>query len=173
MVVVGLGTDGNYYVIDMVRDRLNLAERMERLFTLHRRYKPRQVRYERYGMLSDLDAIKWKQELENYRFDVTEVAGVTSKNDRIRRLLPIFEQGKMWLPKSLHVTDWQGTPVDLTRAFEEEEFASFPVGLHDDLMDALSRICEPDLRLVWPKEQRADAPPTPTHIQNHATAWMA
>ncbi len=173
MVVWGLGPDGNYYLIDMIRDRLNLAERMDRLFTLHRRHKPRQVRYERYGMLSDIDAVKWKQEQENYRFDVTEVAGVTSKNDRIRRLVPLFEQGKIWIPKSLNVTDWQGQTVDLVRALVEEEFASFPVGLHDDILDAMSRICEPDLKLAWPKERKVEESVPVHHYQAPATAWMS
>ena len=173
MVVVGLGTDGNYYVVDIVRDRLNLAERLNRLFDLHRKYKPLQVRFERYGMLSDLDAIHGRQEQENYRFQVTEVAGVTSKVDRIRRLIPLFEQGRIWLPKSLHVTDWQRQSVDLVRAFVEEEYAAFPSGLHDDLMDALARICEPDLKLVWPKEVKPQSEPQHSRVQELATAWMA
>ena len=173
MMVIGLGTDGNYYVLDMVRDRLNLAERLERLFTLHRKWKPRQVRYERYGMMADIEAIKARQETETYRFDVIEVGGVTSKQDRIRRLLPMFEQGKVYLPKSLHVTDWQKNPVDLVHSFVEEEYYPFPVGLHEDMMDAFSRIAEPDLKLVWPKEEVARPPEHIPQIEHVQTAWMA
>ena len=173
MIVVGLGSDGNYYVLDMVRDRLNLAERLDRLFTLHRKWKPKQVRYERYGMMADIEAIKARQESETYRFDVTEVAGVTSKQDRIRRLIPMFEQGKVYLPKTLHVTDWQKNTVDLVHSFIEEEYYPFPVGLHEDMLDALARIAEPDLRIVWPKEE---APRHDVHvpqIEHVQTAWMA
>ena len=173
MMVVGLGSDGNYYVLDMVRDRLNLAERLDRLFTLHRKWKPKQVRYERYGMMADIEAIKARQESETYRFDVTEVAGVTSKQDRIRRLIPMFEQGKVYLPKTLHVTDWQKNTVDLVHSFIEEEYYPFPVGLHEDMLDALARIAEPDLRIVWPKEE---APRHDVHvpqIEHVQTAWMA
>jgi predicted phage terminase large subunit-like protein len=173
MMVVGLNTDGNYYVLDMVRDRLNLAERCQRIFDLHRKWKPRQVRYERYGMLSDIEALKARMEGENYRFDVTEVAGVTSKHDRIKRLVPIFEQGRMWLPRTLNVSDWQRQTVDLVRAFVEEEYMGFPVGTHDDSMDALARICEPDLKLVWPKEEKPK-PQEPTPMRHErSTAWMA
>jgi predicted phage terminase large subunit-like protein len=173
MMVVGLGTDGNYYVLDMIRDRLNLAERLERLFTLHRKWKPKQVRYERYGMMADIEAIKSRQENETYRFDVTEVAGVTSKQDRIKRLLPIFEQGKMYLPKSMHTTDWQKTTVDIVHSFVEEEYFPFPVGLHDDMLDALSRIAEPELKLIWPKEEQQRPPERAPQIEHVATAWMA
>lgn len=171
--VIGLGKDGNYYALDIVRDRLNLTERVERLFTLHRKYKPKQVRWERYGNMSDAEAIKREQEHQNYRFDITEVAGQTSKDDRIRRLIPAFENGRIYLPKSLHVTDWQKNTVDLVRSFVEEEFYPFPTCLHKDLLDSLSRIAEPDLKLVWPKEQKAEYVPPPMQIQNHATAWMA
>ena len=173
MWVIGLGTDGNYYALDIVRDRLNLTERTERLFTLHRKWKPKQVRYERYGMMADIEHIKREQENQNYRFDVVEVAGVTSKDDRIRRLLPIFEQGKFYLPKSLHVTDWQKNTRDLVRDFVEEEYYPFPTCLHKDMLDALSRIAEPDLKLLWPKEEQLYAPPPMPQIQHSGTAWMA
>ena len=173
MMTIGLGTDGNYYVLDMVRDRLNLAERLDRLFLLHRKWKPKQVRYERYGMMADIEAIKARQETESYRFDVTEVAGVTSKVDRIRRLIPMFEQGKVYLPKSLNVTNWEKVPVDLVHSFIEEEFYPFPVGLHDDQLDAMSRIAEPDLRLIWPKEEAPRPPERQPQIEHVQTAWMA
>lgn len=172
MWVIGLGMDGNYYALDMVRDRLNLTERVDRLFTLHRKYKPKQVRWERYGNISDTEAVKREQENQNYRFDVVEVAGQASKDDRIRRLLPIFEHGKFYLPVSLHVTDWQKNPIDLVHSFVEEEYYPFPTSLHKDLMDSLSRIAEPDMKLIWPKEIKAEYIPPPREYAS-ATGWMA
>jgi predicted phage terminase large subunit-like protein len=173
MWCVGLGTDGNYYALDMVRDRLNLTERADRLFAWHRKYKPKQVRYEKYGLMSDIEHIKARQEQESYRFDIHEVGGVTSKQDRIRRLIPIFEQGRFYLMKSLHVTDWQKFTVDLVHSFVEEELYPFPVGLHDDMLDSLARIAEPELKLVWPKEQKTEYVPPPMPAQESSTAWMA
>ena len=170
--ILGLGTDGNYYALDMVRDRLNLAERSERIFTLHRKWKPRQVRYERYGLMADIEHLKSRMENENYRFPITEVAGQTSKADRIKRLLPLFEQHRIWLPKSLHITDWQKYTVDLVQSFVEEEYMAFPVGLHEDMLDALSRICEPDLSLVWPKAEKIDYIAPKREIAG-SQAWMA
>lgn len=170
---VGLGTDGNYYCVPEVRDRLNLKERADRLFTLHRKYKPKQVRYERYGLMSDIEHFQARMEDENYRFTITEVAGQTSKQDRIKRLLPLFEAGRIWLPKSLHVADWQKIPVDLVHEFIESEYMAFPVGLHDDMLDALARICEPDLKLVWPLEEKPMVEAPRFVPQNAAVAWMA
>lgn len=171
--VVGLGSDGNYYCLDFVRDRLSLTERTERLFTLHRKWRPRFVRYEKYGMMADIEHIKTRQEAENYRFDITEVGGQTKKEDRIGRLIPLFEQGKFYLPKSLHITSYEKVSVDLVRSFIEEEFVAFPVGIHDDMLDALSRICEPDLKLVWPKEEKV-VTEKPRLFNRHsaATNWM-
>ncbi len=173
MIVVGLATDGNYYILDMVRDRLSLTERAERLFALHRKWKPKQVRYEKYGLMADIEHIKSRQELETYRFDITEVAGITKKIDRIGRLIPIFEQGQMYLPNSLHRTDYQKKTVDLVTAFVEEEYAPFPVGLHDDMLDALARIAEPDLKLVWPKEEKMVIDAPRFRPQFAETGWMA
>ena len=173
MWVVGLASDGNYYALDIVRDRLNLTERAERLFALHRRWKPLQVRYERYGLQGDVEHIKTEQEKQNYRFDIVEVGGQTRKEDRIGRLIPIFEQGRFYLPRTLHVTDYQKTAVDLVRSFVEEEFVAFPVGLHDDMMDALARIAEPDLRLMWPREAPMPYVPPPVARGDTRTAWMS
>ncbi len=172
MWVVGLGADGNYYALDMVRDRLNLKERGDWVFKLHRKWRPRQVRYEKYGAMADIEHLESRMEQETYRFKITEVGGVTSKVDRIKRLLPIFEQGRFYLPKSLHVTDWQKMPVDLVNAFIEEEYMAFPVGLHDDLFDALARIAEPDLDLVWPLEQKPLPPEPERTYGDNRTAWM-
>ena len=153
MWAVGLGKDRNYYCIPEVRDRLNLKERGDRLFDLHRRYKPKQVRYEKYGMMADVEYFQSRMENESYRFQIIEVGGQTSKDDRIKRLIPLFEAGRIWLPESHNVTDWQKTTHDLVHDFIEEEFYPFPVGLHDDMLDALARICEPELHLIWPSEE--------------------
>lgn len=153
MWVIGLATDGNYYALDMIRDRLNLTERADRLFALHRKWKPKQVRYEKYGLMADIEHMKTRMETDTYRFDITEVAGMSRKQDRIGRLIPLFEDGKFYLPHSMHKTNYEKTVVDLVHAFVEEEFVPFPVGIHDDMLDALARIQEPDLPLIWPQEE--------------------
>jgi predicted phage terminase large subunit-like protein len=172
MWAVGLGQDKNYYCIPIIRDRLNLKERSDALFEAHRKYKPKQVRYERYGLMSDIEHMQDRMETENYRFKITEVGGQTSKNDRIKRLLPLFEAGRILLPKTKYVTDWQKTPVDLINSFIEEEYMAFPVGLHDDMLDGLARICEPDLQLIWPMEQKLEKAPQAPKF-SPTVAWMA
>ncbi len=153
--VIGLGPDRNMYVIDIVRDKLNLTERTDLLFNWHRKYKPHRkgVRYEKYGLMGDVDHIRSIMEYENYRFDIIEVAGPQSKEDRIRRLIPYFEQRRIYFPRRLHYTGHDGKTNDLIKSFIEEEFRAFPVAVHDDMLDSLSRMCEPDEPLMWPKEK--------------------
>lgn len=169
IMVVGLGQDKNYYVLDMIRDRLALHERADRIFRLHRTWHPLQVRYERYGMMADIEHIKDRQDRETYHFNVVEVAGKSSKADRIKRLLPLFEQGRVYMPVSLHATDYEKTVRDLVHDFIEEEYTAFPVGSHDDMLDCLSRITEPDLPLVWPKAEQTSFADTLT--QGRVNHW--
>jgi predicted phage terminase large subunit-like protein len=165
MWAVGLGHDGNYYCIPEVRDRLNLTERAARLMALHKKYKPVEVRYERYGMMADINYIMQVQAQEAYRFRIIEVAGATSKIDRIKRLVPLFEDGKVWLPRIKYTTDYEGKARNLIDDFIESELVPFPVPLHDDMLDALARIADiegtdhssgekKELILKWPEAKR-------------------
>ena len=172
--VIALGLDQKFYLLDGLRDRLSLTERTARLFDLHRKWKIRHpVRYEKYGMQADIEHIKTEQERQNYRFDITEVGGQTKKQDRIGRLIPVFEKGDFYLPEHLYYTNYEKVTKDLIRDFVEEEYAPFPVGLHDDFLDMMARILEPDMTLIWPKEQKVIEPQRTYRTQSSNTAWMA
>ncbi len=152
IIVIGLGNDANYYVLDILRDRLSLTERADALFFMHKRWRPKVVGYERYGMMADIEHIKDRQSRENYRFDIVELGGSMPKLDRIRRLIPLFEQGRMYFPETVYRTNYEGKTVELVQTFIEEEFKPFPVGLHDDLLDAMARILDEDMHTMWPKQ---------------------
>lgn len=151
--VLGLGGDGNYYTCDLLRDRLNLTGRINAVMSLHAKWQPLGVGYEEYGLQADIEAIKAEQDRRNYRFDVTALGGKLKKEDRIRRLVPLFENGKFYLPQSLVRVDWENKAVDLVRSFIEEEYTAFPIATHDDMLDAASRILDEDLLTVRPKPQ--------------------
>lgn len=150
--VLGLGEDENVYVLDMVRDRLSLTERADRLMSLHRKWMPIEVRYEQYGLQADIEHIKDRMEREQYRFKIQEVGGRVSKADRIKRMVPMFEQSRIWLPQALYVTNREGRSENLVEVFIEQEYLAFPVGAHDDMLDALARIAEPEFALKWPQK---------------------
>jgi phage terminase large subunit-like protein len=150
--IIGLGSDGNYYVVAMARDRLNLTERGRLAMKWHRLFKPKAVGYEEYGLQADIEFIQYLQEQENYRFSIIPLAGKLSKEDRIRKLIPIYEQGKMYLPGSYTYVDHEGVYRDMTREFVEQEYRAFPVAVHDDMLDCQARILDPALGAVFPDE---------------------
>lgn len=157
--VVGLGPDRNLYALDIVRDRLSLTQRADLLFNLHKRWRPIGVAYEQYGMMADIEHIRDRQERENYRFNITAVGGAMPKNDRIRRLIPWFEQGRIYLPHSLHKSNYEGVTSDVVKTFVDHEFKAFPVAIHDDMLDALARIMDGEVMATWPMEDAYDDDP--------------
>ena len=170
MEVIGLAPDGNYYLIDALRDRLNLTQRTNKLFELHRIHTPRAVGYERYGMQSDIEHIQGEMERRNYRFEIKEVGGSLAKEDRIRRLIPIYEQGKFYSPKRLTFVDCEGTTRDYVQTFNSDEYLAFPVCVHDDMLDCRARILDPALGAEFPKEQKPK-PQIPRHFSG-GLGWM-
>ena len=171
MVVVALGADENYYLIDAIRDRLSLKDRGDALFALHRRWRPQAVGYERYGMMADIEYYQLRMTEENYRFDITEVGGQVSKVDRIRRMIPVFEAGRFFLPETLIKVDYEGRHIDLVQSFLNEEYRPFPVALHDDMFDAISRIW--DINTVWPKSVVPDDRYAKQRTRRRPASYMA
>lgn len=154
--VLGLGEDKNIYVLDVVRDRLSLTQRADLVMAWHRRWRPLAVGYEHYGMQADIEHIKDRQDRENYRFPIIALGGSMPKVDRIRRLIPWFEGGRIFMPQVLMKTNYEGVPVDLIREFVEQEYEPFPVAAHDDMLDALARILDDDMPATWPMEAEFD-----------------
>lgn len=151
-----MGADRNYYVVNMVRDRLSLTERANVLFRWHQQYRPAAVGYEQYGMQSDIDHFNDRMSRDNYRFSITPLAGRLSKHERIGRLIPLFSQGRIWLPESLPYQQYDGELVDLVRTFLNDEYKAHPFEAHDDMLDSLARIVDEDLGAVFPQGDAKD-----------------
>ncbi len=153
-MVIALGSDENYYILDMIRDRLSLTQRADTLFRLHKKYKKYckglQVGYEQYGMQADIAHIEDRQARENYRFNITPLGGNMPKPDRIKMLQPIFEQRRFYLLDSCYKTDYQGKTQDLVDIFLNQEYDAFPVPVHDDMLDCMARILDEDMGALFP-----------------------
>lgn len=154
MAVIGLAPDNNYYLLDMVRDRLNPTDRIDTLFMLHRKWngltgKPPKVGYEKYGMMTDTHYIKEKQKKDAYHFPITELGGQMKKEERIRRLIPDLQNNRWYFPQSLLYVDVEGRSFDLVQEIIKTEMATFPRSRYDDMIDAISRIF--DMDMVFPK----------------------
>jgi len=89
-------------------------------------------------------------EKENYRFDIKEMGGGMAKNDRIRKLIPIFEAGRMYLPETCVKRDYEHNQVNLTQSFLKDEYELFPVSPHDDMLDCMARIVDPEFNAKFP-----------------------
>lgn len=164
MGVWGLGKDNNYYLLDMVRDKIPLKKRTEALFDLHKKWSPiKLVGYEIVGMQSDVEHIQEMMEYKGYHFDVTEMGAHQKKHGpygRIARLQPLFADHKIWLPKRLLKVLSTGQRVDLIEQFLEEEYGLYPFCLHDDALDMFARLLDPDLkpRMPFPTKTRNQGP---------------
>lgn len=171
--IIGLAPDNNYYLLDAIRDRLNLTQRAAKVFEFHRKYMPTSVGYERYGMQSDIEHIRYEMEIQNYRFNIVELGGSTPKEDRIKKLIPIYEQGRFYSPKQLIFIDSEGNSVDYVKAFNEDEYSAFPVVVHDDMLDCRARILDPTLSAKFPKPQLEEKE-EPRHYDpgTQGLSWM-
>ena len=148
---IALCEDQNYYLVDMVRDKLNMKEKTEMLFQFVKLYNPINIGYERYGMQSDIECIKDEQDRLNFRFRITELAGKISKDERIRTLQPQFELGKWYLPKQIIRQNYENMNVNIIKNFIEEEYKTHPsTKNHDDALDCMARINDPDLKAAFP-----------------------
>ena len=153
-MVVGRGGDDNYYIIDIIRDKLNLTEKCNTLFKLHRTYRPIFVGYEKYGMQSDQQHFEYKMGKENYRFTITPLGGNVGKNDRIMGLQSYFEAHRIYIPDRCVHTNYLGIQVDNSKVFVNDEMALHPFSSHDDMLDCLARIRDPDTRIPLPEPRR-------------------
>lgn len=159
MAVVGLAPDNNYYLLDMVRDRLNPTERVDMLFTLHRKWndlcgRPPKVGYEKYGLMGDTHYIREKMNEENYRFPLVELGGSMSKEERIRMLIPDMQNGRWYFPDTLMYMDSEGRMFDLVKEIINSEMMAFPHSRFDDMMDGLARIKDEGMQAIFPRQTK-------------------
>ena len=156
MVVLGLAPDQNYYILDLVRDRLNITERAKALIKLHKKWNfksgsPPRVAVEEYGLSTDIHSIKVAQNDVNYRFGITQVAGRMKKEDRNRRLIQPWENDRIYIADKILYNNYKNEIRDLSMELIEDELMLFPVGKNDDMIDALTRVF--DVEASFPEEE--------------------
>ena len=164
MWVIGLGEDGNYYVLDGVYRRLTLDERTNRLFRLHRKWRPLGVFYEQVGAMSDVAHIEYvMNHEENYRFAITKVSRGPNdaKRQRITNLQAPFGKRRIWLPRFnviMEPGDEPGTMHDVIADFIEQEYQTYPNSAHDDGLDCLADILDKQVadQMTWPETSESE-----------------
>jgi predicted phage terminase large subunit-like protein len=150
MAIIGTDSLRNFYLVDMIRDKLNLKEKWDKLKYLVRQWGIREVGYERFGAQSDVEYYNQMMEEEGCYFNIIELSSNVAKTDRIKRLVPLFQGGRFIIPRALPYQDINGEYHDLTTEFINEEYLSFPYAKHDDILDCLSRILDSGMRITFP-----------------------
>ena len=151
LVVIGVDSSQRMFLVDMVRDKLKLAEKWVKLRGLWLKWRPLEVGYEEYGLQADREYFDEKMQQEGIYFNITPLGGKLEKNARIKRMQPLFESGRFLIPYELpYVRD--GRSVALISEFIVDEYTKFPFPQHDDILDAISRIR--DLDVVYPAGSR-------------------
>ena len=162
--VFGTGEDRNFYWLELIRARMDPDERASEIFRLHRKYRPINLGYEEYGLQSDIVSLRQKMEREHYRFTITELgrAGIwhnLSKADRIRSLITVAKNGRLWLPDP-DVRGRDDRVVKATRDFINREWAKYPAVDYDDILDVMSRINDPGMNITFPMVSQNEIPDT-------------
>ena len=172
MMMVGIDANWNKYLLDGIRDRLNLKERWLWLKQLRLKWLQQpgiqfvEVGYEKYGMQSDIEFFEMEMMRDKVSFPIKELAwprdDLRSKYDRIQRMVPDFQSRRWFLPLSstgetsgqkrireqgmdyrifapIHKRDYEGKVYDLNAVFKTE-FVPYPYSVHDDVLDACSRV---------------------------------
>lgn len=158
MAVIGLNADGNYYVLEVLRDKLRLEERYSELTRLYRSWDVNHVYYKRTGVENEIEAMELFQARDNFRYNIKplkEPINENGKAGRIRRLIPDMQAGRWFFPRTQWRKMWDNENRDMMQDFIQQELLQFPNGEHDDFLDCLSGIY--DIAVQWPTDVQRSA----------------
>lgn len=127
-IVSAISPEDFIYILEANREKLNLTQLINRIFDYYKKYP--NVRKILIEMQATQQMIKFplfeEQKKRRIYLPIEEITHtwVKSKENRISGLIPRFEFGTIFIKSDM---------VEL-----EDELLRFPVGQHDDLIDALS-----------------------------------
>jgi len=182
-VMMVVGTDGRrrYWLIDMVRDKLDLGERWNALSGLVKDWGVTEVGYEQYGAQADVEFMERMMMESGIFFTITELGGQTAKEDRIKKLVPDFQRGRWMIPDSLIYKSVEKESRDIIVDFIDE-FENWVPGRnvgHDDMLDCMARIYELKMNVIFPNEILVEEDNRPTRDPlnmlkpRHSGSWMS
>lgn len=143
--VSGMDENYNIYVLDTLKGHWKVAESIENIFSMVRKWHPNAIGLETVAYQKALKSwLEEKMREKGEYFPITELRRSTneSKEFRIKSLEPFFKEGKIFFAR------WM-------KSLEDEALA-FPRGKHDDELDALASQLE--LLIPGDMESRMDVP---------------
>jgi hypothetical protein len=158
ILVLAAGPENRFFLVDAVLDRLDPGERIDHIIRLARLWSAKQIVFEEYALQADSYFLKIKMDAEGGlpNCTVTSVGrkaikglggGRLKKHDRIMQLVPDFRDGRVWLPKRLIRTLQDGSQLDIINYFISREYLPYAGEgsvAHEDMLDCLSRIRDPE-----------------------------
>lgn len=129
IVTIGIDNNNRIYILDIIHDRMNPTDIINRIFETNIKWHPISIGIEvvAYQKMLALE-IRKQMNMRNMIFNLVEVNPMWEKNARIRTLL----QPRYWNASIIH-------PKYHTKIKELElELLKFPNWKHDDIIDSLS-----------------------------------
>ena len=141
MVIVGQDEYGILYILDIVRGRFSPHDIIEKMIGFAREWNISDIGIEMVAFQKTLAySLREHPSFKRQPFHITEVKpNDRTKEYRIKALQPLYENGKIYHNKSHPNT-----------IYLEDELVRFPLGAHDDIIDAVS-YC---LDLIYPAKQK-------------------
>jgi len=126
IAVIGIDSDNNKYIIDILRDKLDPAIQPETIIKMYKKYKPRRMKIETVGYQEALRSNVRKQMLDEGLYIPGLEKGIKPRQKKSERLLSLvapLARGEFYFrPTDIHA---------------QQEFLSYPRGKHDDILDAV------------------------------------
>ena len=144
MIVIAVNSKDEWYILDIVRDKLVPSILERRILKLATKHEPKMVGIESFGFQTYVESNlnKLMGQGGNKRFPIRPLTHAgKSKEDRIRRLEPRFRAGRVFLPKFMLYTNTDGKEMDMIYALKDE-LMKFPRAEKDDLSDCLAYLEE-------------------------------
>ena len=116
--------NGNYYLVDLIKRRMDFPETLKAIRHMADKYP------QRHSILVE-DKANGSAIISMLRHEIGGIIAITPQESKVARanaITGIVEGGNVFLPRY----------ADFTGEFVEE-FASFPNGVHDDLVDACTQ----------------------------------
>ena len=126
IATLALDADGNIYILDILRDKIDPAYQPEEIIKVFKKYHPKRMTIETVGYQEALRTNVRKMMLEQNLYIPGLEKGIKPRQRKSERLLslvaPLAKGEFHFRPEDLHA---------------QQEFLSYPRGKHDDILDAI------------------------------------
>lgn len=148
----------NWYMLDGVRDKLDLQQKWDALRKLSQDWAIATIGYEQYANMTDAEFMAIQQKEEGLFLEIIELKGL-SQDERIPELVPYYKKGKvLWPEDGIMYENVEGEVINLVDVFFNEEFFDWPSCSHDDMLSAHAWMLSPLLNVVFPDMDSRERP---------------